>query len=393
MNDDIKSILLKGENPCSGCGVCEVICPSSSITISLNADGFYEPEVGTVSCTNCGFCQKVCYKYIVPKPIFENCFKDKPIFGVWNRDVDILKTSSSGGAVQEIVNYALANGYTICGVIFDAKTDFCYHDLSVNKTETAAFRGSKYLQSFTPNAFKQFEKDKKYLVVGTPCQIHGLRKFTELKKWEHNFLLVDFFCHGTPTLNLWKKYKEYISKKQSLEDVSEMKFREKGAGWHPNTIMIKDSKNKEFISYRAFKKDLFFNFFLSDTCLADSCYECLLRLDYCYSDIRVGDFWGEKYKKNERGVTLLITNTDFGEKIFNQIENKLIVEKASFSDLMNSQGNRFLNKAWSSSKVMELMKGKKPLYTIFMQTIMASILIKKWKIILKRFIKRMLLRR
>lgn len=46
---------------CYGCGVCAMACTKQIITISLNSNGFYEPQIQEIDrCTNCGLCVNVC---------------------------------------------------------------------------------------------------------------------------------------------------------------------------------------------------------------------------------------------------------------------------------------------------------------------------------------------
>lgn len=79
------------------------------------------------------------------------------------------------------------------------------------KSRNFLFSGSKYIQSIPSGIISQFDKQDKYLVVGTPCQIAGLVKYIETKRFDRNkFLLVDFHCHGVPSYIVWDKYVEYV---------------------------------------------------------------------------------------------------------------------------------------------------------------------------------------
>ena len=313
-------------NPCSGCGVCVVSCPHKAISFNHDENGFYIPTVNEALCTDCGTCCKVCCKFLDEKIHFENTFKDKEIYAAWSRNGKTVQTSSSGGVGHELTQYYFDLGYSVCGVVFDASNDICKHIIAESKDDIDAVKTSKYLQSYTINAFSQFNRNEKYIVIGTPCQIYGLRKRIQLKKWEDNFILIDFFCHGTPSFNLWKKYKEYICKKYKLDSIwKTVNFRVKNleSKWHKNAILIQDSSGKAYEKSYAFSEDLFFKFFLDDSCLNEACHNCKLRLDYCASDIRLADFWGPKYAANNDGVSLVIVNTEKGESVWEEIKGKL----------------------------------------------------------------------
>jgi coenzyme F420-reducing hydrogenase beta subunit len=370
----VNSILDKGNNPCSSCGVCAITCPSHAISMVHNIDGFYRPVVDENKCTNCGLCKRVCYKYIVTPETFNNYFQDKEIYGAWSKDESVVLNSSSGGAGHELILRALKEDYEIAGVVFDTKTDTCKHEIGKNEKDVEKFRSSKYLQSYTVDAFRQFEANKKYMVVGTPCQIYGLRKFIQLKKWEDNFILVDFFCHGTPTYLLWEKYKEFIQREQGIKEFKEVLFRSKeNSSWHKNTMKISDSSNNQYLKTNAFKRDLFFKFFLSNTCLNKSCYKCLVRIDNCASDIRLADFWGLKYLYSKQGVSLISLNTSKGKELFNRGLNNMNFEKCSFQDLEKSQPTRFITKNTYDRKIIEYLKSRKSLMDIYKVTIIPPI--------------------
>lgn len=338
----MNNILDKGHNSCSSCGVCAVACPKDCIKIKLNTEGFYQPIVNDNICIECGICKQVCYKYLPFEDDLDNCFRNKEILAAWSNDDSVLKTASSGGVGHELLVHAINSNYKVSGVVFNAKKSKCEHLIAKTIDEVSAFKSSKYLQSYTVAAFSSFIKGEKYIVVGTPCQIYGLRKLIQLQKREDDFILIDFFCHGTPSKLLWNKYEEYIKDKFDLKDFKTVSFRSKHqSSWHSYAMKIDDVNGKKYIQTQAFANDMFFKFFLSDTCLNESCYKCLLRLDNCASDIRLADFWGDKYKNNEEGVSLVSLNTVRGKEFFSEIEDKLKVEKCSFDDLNNSQGKRF----------------------------------------------------
>jgi coenzyme F420-reducing hydrogenase beta subunit len=311
---------------------------------------------------------------------FENAFRDKQVFAAWSENKDIVLSSSSGGVGYELTQFGWKDGYKICGVVFDAPNNICKHIIVETESDLEAIKTSKYLQSYTIEAFSQFKKGEKYLVVGTPCQIYGLRKWIQLKKWEDNFILVDFFCHGTPSFLLWKKYKAFLNKKYGMDTMlKDVNFRKKNleSKWHFYAILIRDFRGKFHIQHKAFTEDMFFRFFLNNSCLNKACYECKCRLDNCFADIRIADFWGSKYINNDDGVSLVITNTEKGKQVFEDIRHKLIVEKCDFADLKNSQSVRFLHIHSKRDIILKELKGEKVLEKIYTDNFKYDILLKR----------------
>ena len=67
--------------------------------------------------------------------------------------------------------------------------------------------------------------------------------------------------------------------------------------------------------------------FLSDLCLRDSCYSCKSKGLNKVSDITIADFWGIRHICEElydnKGTSLVIINSQKGEKLFNLIKDHI----------------------------------------------------------------------
>lgn len=267
---------------CTGCGVCEAICPNNAIKIKLNNEGFYNPILNNKECISCGLCKKICYR-------FEKNFLDTKkgkikAYSAINKNTTLLKACSSGGISEEIMKYCINQGYIVVGVEYDysnnnARTTTCNNINLIEK-----YRGSKYIQSYTVAALKQVikNKNKKFAIFGTPCQIYAIRKYIKMYRLE-NILLIDFFCHGVPTLFLWKSY----INKYNLP-LKKIKFRTKDYGWHNYSLRIIDRNGEEFLSSKI--NDKFYDLFFSKLCFNTACYDCKTRSTVAYADIRLGDW-------------------------------------------------------------------------------------------------------
>lgn len=326
---------------CYGCGVCATVCPQNIIMISLNEDGFYEPYIDNLDkCTDCGLCRSVCS--FCNEGLSLN--KHQVVsYGAWSKDNAVRHKCSSGGVGFELGRYLIGQGYKICGVRYNADNNIAEHYIAANVDELISSIGSKYIQSYTVDGFKAIDCKQKYLVTGTPCQIDSFRRYIQMFHKENNFVLMDFFCHGVPSMFVWHKYTaEVVKKVGKIIDVS---WRNKQTVWHDKcakeiggeefcekvnwhdsyNLLIKG--NKSFLQSRLSKGDDFYKLFLGDQCLGKACYEnCKFRYDNSSADIRIGDAWGKTYNDNEDGVSASIAFTEKGKKLLQECNLELKVQ-------------------------------------------------------------------
>lgn len=187
--------------------------------------------------------------------------------------------------------------------------------------------GSKYIQSYTVDAFSQFNSFDDFFVFGTPCQIDSLRRWLRIQKIEDHFLLMDFFCHGVPSILLWLRYVEMIEKNIGI--LKTVTWRNKKTGWHDSWVINAKSLNinGKWNSYFS-KGDLFYKMFLGDVCLGKACYNnCKFKLEHSSADIRIGDLWGNKYRNEDKGVNALLVYNSKGRDIISRLKNCKIVSE------------------------------------------------------------------
>lgn len=308
---------------CYGCGVCATICPKKIIQLGLNKHGFYEPHIlDAEQCINCSLCINVC-SYINNGLSLSN---DKMLaYAAWSKDKDIRKKCSSGGIGFEIARKLIQQGYKVCGVKYNNNKERAEHYIATTIDELIPSIGSKYIQSYTTEGFKAINKKDKYLITGTPCQIDSFRRYIKKLKIEDNFVLLDFFCHGVPSMFLWKKYLNHVKIKTG--NIKQVSWRNKFTGWHDSWAMSIEGEKQKFIS-KLSQGDIFYQIFLSDSCLGDACYQkCKFKYNKSSADIRIGDLWGQTYSKNEEGVSGVIILTQKGEDIIKSCNCEL--EKSS----------------------------------------------------------------
>lgn len=327
---------------CSGCGGCIKPCPKNAIELKMNKNGFYEANINKQLCVKCGICKKIC-GFNSETTLFDNKTK---VIAARTKKTQILNRTTSGGIAYSLSNLLLKKGYNIVGCIYDAEDNRAKHIyIDANKMgaeeEINKLCGSKYLQSFTVDAWKAIKTDEKTVIIGTPCQVASLNNYLLRNKCRDNFILIDLICHGVPTYKLWDKYLEYMKKKHNIGEIKSVSFRKKIKDNNNNNMnLLIEGTNRSVINYQ--DNDLFYRSFCIGNCYSESCYECNFRTS-SGADIRLGDYWGDKYK-DKNGTSMVITVTQAGEKIIKELETQQIdCFEGSIEDYMRYQQTFNLN--------------------------------------------------
>lgn len=320
-------ICIKDESLCTGCTVCENICPKKAIKMVENKEGFQYPVIDESKCIKCGLCQKKC-----PVTNEKNHNSINECYAAYNKNKYELNTSTSGGIFSLLAEQILKDGGIVIGAAFDENQKL--NHIAIDTIEDLEkLKGSKYLQSNLNDIFKSVQqniKKRKVLFVGTPCQIAGLKSYVK----EHdNLLCVDLVCHGVPSPKLFNKYKRELEREHNDKLINYI-FRDKKTGWTTYSTFAKFKKTEK----RELAKDnSYMKLFLSDIALRKSCYNCPYKLGNKYSDITLGDFWGisKKIPKmyNKNGVSAIILNTEKGKMAFNKISSQIISCECKLSDI------------------------------------------------------------
>ena len=393
---------------CYGCGVCATACGRKIIEIVQNANGFYEPRITDESkCTQCGICTEVC-AYLHDDLSLTD--PDIHPYAAWSKDHLVRRKCSSGGAGFEVGKYLLSQGYKVCGVRYDAAKNRAEHYIATTVEELIQSAGSKYIQSYTVDGFKAIKRKEKYLVTGTPCQIDSFRRYIKKFHCEDNFVLLDFFCHGVPSMLVWKKYTDWAEKK--VGKITYASWRNKWTGWHDSWAMGIDGEQhgekidwhdsydmlirgkKSFIESRLSQGDMFYKLFLGDCCLGKQCYDhCKYKYDHSSADIRIGDLWGNTYKNDEDGVSAAVAFTEKGNDILKQCNCELV--NHTFDVVAEGQMKMAPKFRRSYEKLVEILRREGSSITDAINYLHRIRKIERWKnrlikVFVPRFIKRLI---
>ena len=291
-----------------------------------------------------------------------------------------------------LCEYVINNGGVVFGAAFTEQF-ILEHSYAEDIESCEKFRGSKYVQSEIGSMYRkaeEFLKDNRMVLFsGTQCQIKGLNLF--LNKKYQNLICIDIICHGVPSPLVFKKYINKLELKYNSK-IDKYSFRDKEKGWKKYSTNIKFKNGK--IYSNKFINDIYMKRFLKDLYLRPSCYECKSKNFTNGSDISLADYWGiEKIHPqfdDDRGVSLILINSDKGIKIFNSIiedidylesnleysiqNNPCIIRPIEY----NSQRDRFFNliKKDDIEKVIVRCTKEKAIKTYFFKIKIKASLIK-----------------
>ncbi len=205
---------------CSGCGACGSFC--DRIEVDENGPKLVKDctlTVGSVKCSEDGTCYDNCplvnhSRAELDKDAFGKVRED-PILGVYEKivgvkakDKEILKYAQDGGAVTALLQCAVDTGMAAGAGVAPRDEEWNPKpSIAAKKEDLAKAGGTKYARATTPVAFgKNFRNQRKLAVVGTGCQIEGMRRvhanllkdaFEKTKESDKplNSLLVGLFCY------------------------------------------------------------------------------------------------------------------------------------------------------------------------------------------------------
>ena len=323
-------------NKCSGCKLCEKICPKQAIKFKEKWFGFSYPEINNDVCIHCGLCDKVCPTNNIETANIKECF-------IGYNDTDIRLKCSSGGIFPEIANYVLSQNGIVFGAVFDKEWNVV---ITYTDNDITPMLGSKYVQSDVKNTYKEckdfLDQGRMVLYSGTPCQIYGLKGF--LKKDYDNLITLDIFCHGVPSPKAWQNYIKSFNK-----EIESINFRDKRNSWSKYNLTIKFKDGTEFSEYHRDNK--YMKLFLDDKILRKSCFSCQLRKS-SKSDITIGDAWHIQSKlKNDLGLSNIIIHTNKGYNLFNKLN--LVKEKIDYNKIYITS---CLSKEWKIPEEREVIR-------------------------------------
>ena len=336
---------------CCGCGACADVCPRGAVKMERDALGFEYPSVDESLCVECGLCEKVCgFRKAVEMsergagaenegslkgsgastPAVE-LHRPLQVVAARHRDMGEVMRSRSGAAFPALTDAVLSRGGTVFGAALSEDCRRVEHRAAASAAARDAFRGSKYIQSRTREAFLQLRKElgsgREVVFSGTPCQCNALRSFIPAPLQE-KLTLVDFVCHGVGSPAFWDRYLDHISRGRKIVKAD---FRDKGRfGWkdHRESFTFEDGSVKISRSFT--------NIYYKHLIMRPSCARCPFNTVERCGDITLADFWGwEKtdpaLNADDRGYSLILVGTEKGRKLLEDASESLNIRPVDLS--------------------------------------------------------------
>lgn len=325
---------------CLSCEICSAACPADAIAMEYRA-GQFLPRVDDGKCTDCGLCLEICPGVDIDP--FELRYKDDAddmfdgpclqSYTAYSNDPDIRKISTSGGLITTLIIELIRNkefdaAFVLPFDIFTGKPARLTATKEISEIINSA--KSKYIPASVHNVILALgrEGDSRYIVVGTPCQIYGIKKFLRRSKIaEENVLFLGLFCDRTLNFNIIRYFEDTYG--QSGEELIKFEFRTKERyGWPGNSKVYFDS-GRELILDKKVRQQLK-PFFQLKRCLF--CTDKLNRL----ADISFGDCYIPG-KEDFQGKSSVVVRTEKGKELFAKYSYLFTLERENVEEIRRSQ--------------------------------------------------------
>lgn len=95
-------IKIQKTTDCCGCSACAEICPKQCISLDVDYEGFWYPQINSSICIDCHLCESVC-------PVLNPGVEHKPlhVYAAINKNDEIRARSASGGVYLRLLQKKL----------------------------------------------------------------------------------------------------------------------------------------------------------------------------------------------------------------------------------------------------------------------------------------------
>ena len=249
---------------------------------------------------------------------------------------NIRRGAASGGAITSILLYLL-NSRKICGAIclkMGAEVPYLAKPI-IARTPEEIIACSQSVYSVSPvNTIlgEITENDGPLAYVGLPDQVASIRK---LQKEGHPSVKNIKYIIGpyVGTQMYFESIRSFLRSNgvYSEQEIVDLKYR---AGEWPGKLRI-ELKNGRVLQADKFHYNYLIPFYLTSSSLQAVDFTNEL------TDISVGDAWSPKYEKERKGFSVILSRSEVGEAIINNMikESLLAGEEISLEETMDMHGH------------------------------------------------------
>lgn len=339
-------------NLCTGCGICESACPKGAIYTTVDK-GNFRPKINSDKCINCGLCVKVCpgigvdLVRLADKYQSETTYNDKMVgryekcFTGYSNDFEVRYHSASGGMVSQFLIWLLENKKIDGAVVtrFDQENPLLVKTfIATTREDIISARSSKYAPVTLNRAAQDIKaaSGSRYVIVGLPCHIQGLRKLMEIDKKLRNKVVGLFGIYCSCGRSFYMT--EHVFKERGIpkDKITYFQYRDEGC-------LGKMVVSNEVRSYKEHYQSYYHplrSFFIPRRCLF--CIDHYAEL----SDISFGDIHIKPYSDDKIGVNSIIVKNKTWLSLLEECQKAgaIYLDEVPFKTISDSQKMSFKKK-------------------------------------------------
>ena len=353
---------------CCSCGICKSVCRKGAIKYTRKK-GMFVPQINQSQCNDCGLCAYICPGFCQD---YQQSNQDVPLliaaegeyiecYNAWSNYPEIRHNSASGGVVTTLIKTLLTNDQ------YDLA--FCVDTYSYNdQVYTVPYSKKGFLEQIktgfkTPKSryipvshektvdYLLNNRDKRIIIVATPCALHGICKVIERFKLNRDqYLLIGLFCQKSFQYNIYDYFCAIAESKDHHLDSLHFKNKESG-GWPGNVKLFYTDNSFEYLnsSYRTNAKDYF---------QPERCLYCIDKLSV-KGDISLGDNY-TGLDDSPLGSNSVIIRTSRGMEAWSSTKDNIIQKRIDFSKISDAQAlqDRVYQNSFAQYKKQQLQGDK-----------------------------------